>query len=129
VSPPELHAWYADYLDACNRHDLTELRTVIARDVRRAHRPGGVDAWLDDLVALFTAFPDFQWKRISVIVEDDRVAAHLRAGGTHRGELHGIAPTGRHVNVAEFGMYRIVNGQIAEYAGTSDGAELLAEVS
>jgi predicted ester cyclase len=131
VSPDELREWFSDYLDACNRHELTELRSFVAPEVRRAHQPGGADTWVADLADLFTAFPDFQWKRISVIVEGDRVAAHLRAGGTHRGTFHGIAPTGRHVNVAEFGMYRVVNGRITDYAGTAGGAggaELLAQL-
>ena len=129
MSPDELRAWFADYLDVCNRHDLAGLRELIAPGVRRAHLPGGVDAWIADMADLFTAFPDFQWKRISVIVEDDRLAAHLRASGTHRGVFRGIAPTGRHVNVAEFAMYRITSGRIAEYAGTADNAELLAQLT
>jgi predicted ester cyclase len=127
VSPDDARAWYADYLDVCNRHDLGELRTLIDPAVRRAHLPGGVDAWIDDLRSLFEAFPDFRWKRVSVLVEEDRIAAHLRASGTHRGAFRGIAPTGRHVNVAEFGMYRIANGRIVECAGT-DAAELLAQL-
>jgi len=128
VSPDELRAWYADYLDICNRHDLVAMRSLIDPTVRRAHLPGGVDAWIRDLDALFVAFPDFQWKRVSVLVEGDRLAAHLRASGTHRGVFRDIAPTGRHVNVAEFAMYRIADGRIAEYAGTADDAELVAQL-
>jgi predicted ester cyclase len=129
VSSDELREWYAEYLDACNRHDLTELRALIAPDVRRAHLPGGVGAWIADFEALFAAFPDLQWKRINVLGEGDRIASHLRVGGTHRGAFRGVAPTGRHVNVAEFGMYRIVGGRIAEYAGTGDGADLLRQLT
>ena len=128
VSPDELHAWFSEYLDACNRHELTEVRALLAPDVRRAHRSGGADAWIADLASLFTAFPDFQWKRITVVAEGERVAVHLRAGGTHRGEYRGIAPTGRHVNVAEFGIYRVVGGRIADYVGTAEGAELLGQL-
>ena len=101
----------------------------IASDVRRAHLPGGVDAWIADLDELFTAFPDLRWKQIGVLVEGDRLAAHLRSSGTHRGVFRGISPTGRHVNVAEFGIYRVVKGQITEYAGTADNAALLSRLS
>ncbi len=105
--------WFADYLDACNRHDLEALRELIDPSVRRAHLPGGVDAWIADLTELFAAFPDWQWKRIQLVVEEDRIAAHLRAGGTH--------PVSRkHVNVAEFGFFRLAKGRVVEFTGSAD---------
>lgn len=120
--------WYADFLDACNRHDLDGIRSFLHPAVRRAHLPGGADAWIDDLDELFHAFPDWRWRRIQLVVEDDRIAAHLRAGGTHVGAFRGIPPTRRHVNVAEFAMYRVTNGCFAEFSGTTDHAELFAQL-
>lgn len=123
-----MHQWHADFLDACNRHDLDAIRSFLAPAVRRAHLPSGADAWIDDLAELFRAFPDWRWRRIQVIVEDDRLAAHVRASGTHVGEFRGIAPTRRHVNVAEFAMYRVTQGRIAEFSGTADHVELLSQL-
>jgi len=123
-----MREWYADYLDACNRHDLDAIRAFIDPAVRRAHLPGGANAWIADLADLFHAFPDWRWRRIQLVVEDDRVAAHLRAGGTHVGPFRGIAPTRRHANVAEFAMYRVTNGRIAEFSGTVGDFELLAQL-
>lgn len=120
-----MREWYADYLDACNRHDLDEVRSFVDPGVRRAHLPGGVDAWIEDLDELFHAFPDWQWRRIQLVVEDDRVAAHLRGSGTHLGRYRDVAPTRRHANVAEFAFYRVVGGRIVEFSGT-DPVELLA---
>ena len=117
VEPWEMREWYAEYLDACNRHDLDAIRSFVDPAVRRAHLPGGADAWVADMADLFRAFPDWRWRRIQLVVEDDRVAAHLRASGTHLGEFRGIAPTRRHANVAEFAMYRVTNGRIAEFSG------------
>jgi predicted ester cyclase len=114
-----MREWYAVFLDACNRHDLDEVRSFLDPGVRRAHLPGGADAWLDDLADLFHGFPDWQWRRIQLLVEDDRVAAHLRGSGTHLGPYRGIAPTRRHANVAEFAFYRISSGRIVEYSGTA----------
>jgi predicted ester cyclase len=122
-----MREWYADYLDACNRHDLDAIRSLVDPAVRRAHLPGGADAWIDDLAELFHAFPDWRWRRIQLIVEDDRVAAHLRGSGTHLGPFRGIAPTRRRVNVAEWGMYRIAKGRIVEFSGT-EPIELLAQL-
>ena len=119
-----MREWYAGFLDACNRHDLDEVRAFIHPAVRRAHLPGGVDAWTDDLADLFHGFPDWKWRRIQLVIEDERVAAHVRGSGTHLGPFRGLAPTRRHVNVAEFAIYRIADGRIVEYSGT-EPVELL----
>jgi predicted ester cyclase len=123
-----MREWYGDFLDACNRHDLAAIAEFIAPDVRRAHLPGGVDAWLDDLAELFAGFPDWRRRRIQLLVEDDRLAVHLRGSGTHAGTFRGIAPTRRRVNVAEFSFLRIAGGRIVEHTGTTDHVELLAQL-
>jgi predicted ester cyclase len=123
MEPWELREWHAEYLDACNRHDLDAVRGLIDPDVRRAHLPSGRDAWIADLADLFHAFPDWQWRRIQLVIEEDRIAAHLRGSGTHNGVYRGMAATRRHVNVAEFAMYRVTRGRIVEFSGTGD-AEL-----
>ena len=123
-----MRAWFADYLETGNRHDLDALREFVAPEVRRAHLPGGVDAWMTDLADLFHAFPDWQWRRIQLLVEEDRVAVHLRASGTHTGAFRGVAPTRRHVNVAEFAILRVANGRVTEFSGTTDHVELLAQI-
>lgn len=123
-----MHAWYADYLEACNRHDLDAIRSFVDPHVRRAHLPGGVEAWMSDLVEVLDAFPDWQVRRIQLVVEDDRIAAHVRASGTHTGPFRGTRATRRHVNVAEFGFLRLAQGRIVEFAGTTDHAALLAQL-
>lgn len=128
MTPDELRWWFEDYLDACNRHDLAGIRELVAPDVRRAGAPGGADAWVRDVETVLTAFPDYRWKRIAVVVEGDRLAAHLRTRGTHRGDFHGVRPTGRHIGIAAFGFYRIAGGRVTEYAGTGDDAALLAQL-
>ena len=60
------------------------------------------------------AFPDF-WMEIEYMVaEDDRVAARFRQGGTHKGELMGIAPTGKQVSWTETGILRVADGKVVE---------------
>lgn len=128
LSPDETRAWFEDWLEACNRHDLGRIAEFLHPDVRRAGEARGAAAWLHDLEELLTAFPDHRWKRIAVVVEDDRLAAHLRTRGTHRGEYRGLRATGRHVSLAEFGFYRVAGGRIVEFAGAADDAALLAQL-
>lgn len=123
-----MRAWFEDYLDACNRHDLDAIRSFVHPAVRRSHLPGGADAWISDVDERFRAFPDWRWRRIQLVIEDDRIAAHLRGSGTHVGAFRGIAPTRRHANIAEFAMYRVGGGRITEFSGASFEFELMAQL-
>jgi len=127
MEPWEMREWYAEYLDACNRHDLDRIRSFVSPTVRRAHLPGGADAWIADLADLFQGFPDWRWRRIQLVIEEDAIAAHVRGSGTHVGPFRGIAPTRRHANVAGFAFYRVANGRITESSGSGD-EELLAQI-
>jgi len=124
-----MREWFAEYLEACNRHDLDAVRELLDPAVRRAHLPGGADAWISDLADLFQAFPDWQWRRIQVLVEEDRLAVQLRASGTHTGTFRGTTPTRQHVNIAEFGFFRVFNGRVVEYSGSADTAQFLAQLT
>lgn len=125
----ETREWFADYLDALNRHDLEAIRGFLHPAVRRAHLPAGAEAWIADLAELLHGFPDWQWKRIQLIVEDDRLAVHLRGGGAHTGAFAHVGPTRRRVNIASFAMYRLEKGRIVEATGTDDSAQIRAALA
>ncbi|KSU54603.1 ester cyclase [Microbacterium enclense] len=128
MEPWETREWFADVLDALNRHDLDDLRGFLQPDVRRAHLPAGADAWIEEYADLLHGFPDWQWKRIQLLVEDDRLAVHLRGGGTHTGVFAHIAATRRRVSIASFAMWRVEHGRIAEASGTDDAAQIRAAI-
>jgi len=69
-------------------------------------------------VALVTsyrnAFPDMKMTIEEQIAEGDSVVTRWRAEGTHRGELMGIAPTGKRVSVQGIVISRIKNGQLVD---------------
>lgn len=121
----ETREWFADYLEALNRHDLEAVRGLLHPAVRRAHLPAGAEAWIADLAEVWHGFPDWQWKRIQLVVEDDRLAVHLRGGGAHTGSFGHVSPTRRRVNIASFAMYRLERGRIVEASGTDDPAQIL----
>jgi predicted ester cyclase len=54
-------------------------------------------------------------------VEGDRVVERWIGRGTHRSEFQGIPPTGRSVAVPGFDFYRIADGKITEFRGSSTG--------
>ena len=53
------------------------------------------------------AFPDLEITIEEQIAEGDKVLTRFRTRGTHQGELWGIAPTGKEVEITNMSMSRI----------------------
>jgi predicted ester cyclase len=67
-----------------------------------------------------SAFPDWREEIVDVVAEEDTVAARFKCTGTHRGEMMGIAPTGRHMEVDEVYFLRVQDGKFVEFWGLED---------
>jgi predicted ester cyclase len=78
---------------------LAAADDVLAKDLIEHNPLPGQGAGREghkQVVALFrSAFPDLQVTTEDVLEEGDRVALRWRADGTHRGDLMGLAPTGK----------------------------------
>ena len=72
------------------------------------------EGWKQMAGGFFTAFPDLELTIQDEVAEGDRVAVRWTWTGTHTGDLMGMAPTGKHVETGGMGVYRVVDGQIAE---------------
>jgi steroid delta-isomerase-like uncharacterized protein len=96
------------------------------------HMPTGEMVDLDGLKAFAGAFrgsfPDWHSTFEELIAEEDRVAERWTGRGTHRGELQGIAPTGKRVEVPGSVFYRIVDGRIVEFRGQLDLMSLMQQL-
>lgn len=60
------------------------------------------------------AFPDITFAIEHMVAEGDKVAVHLVGQGTHQGELHGLAPTGKRVRIGGAAIHRIQDDKIVE---------------
>jgi steroid delta-isomerase-like uncharacterized protein len=61
-----------------------------------------------------TAFPDIQLTIEEVIAEGEIVMTRWSCRGTHNGDLSGIAPTGKQINISGVTIARLANGKMAE---------------
>jgi len=61
-----------------------------------------------------SVFPDLRFAVEDIVGTGDRVAARFVFSGTQRGELFGIAPTGRSVNVSMMAFFRLADGKVVE---------------
>jgi steroid delta-isomerase-like uncharacterized protein len=60
------------------------------------------------------AFPDLRLTIEDLIAEGDTVMARWSGHGTHKGDLNGIAPTGKHVTISGVTIVRCVNAKLSE---------------
>ena len=78
--------------------------------------------------ALRDGFPDWHSTIEELVAENDQVGERWTGRGTHKGEFQGIAPTGKHMTVPGFVMYRIVSGKITAFHGLLDGMAMLQQL-
>jgi len=60
------------------------------------------------------AFPDLQLTIEDIIAEGETVMARWSCRGTHKGDLSGIAPTGKQFSISGVSIARLTNGKMAE---------------
>jgi len=77
---------------------------------------------------LRAAFPDRVDVMEEVIAEGDTVGLLFRLNATHAGNLFGIPPTGKKIDVHEIALLRIVDGRMIEGWFMMDEAELLRQL-
>lgn len=78
--------------------------------------------------AVIGAFPDRQIVHHDVIAEGDKVLIRWSMSGTHRGDLMGIAPTGRAMTLTGFDHFRIAGGKIVEMWQEADRLSMLQQL-
>jgi steroid delta-isomerase-like uncharacterized protein len=115
--------------DAC---DLDALDEIIAPDVvdHTAYdgQGAGIAGYKEFFVLWRAAFPDFYSTIEDQIVEGDTVVTRWTLRGTHRGDYHGVAPTGKPVTMRAISINRIVDGKIAEEWFMGDELGLLRQI-
>jgi steroid delta-isomerase-like uncharacterized protein len=61
-----------------------------------------------------TAFPDLRLMIEDIIAEGETVVARWSCRGTHKGDLNGIAPTGKQFTISGVSIARFSGGKMAE---------------
>ena len=106
------------YEDFWTEHDDAVADEIIAADFVDHHvppeyppGPEGLRRWAANTRG---GFPDFKIKIHRIIAEAEWLACHIEFGGTHTGELNGIAPTGQYAGAQAISIFRVSEGQFIE---------------
>jgi steroid delta-isomerase-like uncharacterized protein len=87
--------------------------------------PEGVKA----VVSMFRAgMPDLRVVIEDMIAEGDKVVMRYRIEGTHEGELFGVPPTGRRVNIESITVERVSGSKIREHWRVTDTLDMMQQL-
>lgn len=74
------------------------------------------------------AFPDAKIAAESLVADDEYVCVAYTLSGTHEGEFHGVAPTGKQIKVRGMQIARFEDAKIVERWGSTDELGLLQQL-
>ena len=116
-----------------NRGDLAVAAQIIApsftnHDPSSPWVPPGIDGSKALVSGYRTVFPDLHFTIEREVIAGDTVASHWRCRGTHRGELMGIAPTGRVVDIEGISILLLEDGRISHQTTIWDALGMMRQL-
>ncbi len=76
-----------------------------------------------------SGLPNYQLIPQDVIAEGNKVTVRFTLEGEHKGDLFGIAPTGRKVNIEGIIIYEVDNHKIVNHWMHADANTLMQQIS
>jgi predicted ester cyclase len=90
--------------------------------------PAGREAIKAYIAAYLHGFPDLHISIDQLLAVEDKVVGVFTFTGTHKGDLFGIAPTGRTISVRQIAIYRLEGGQVVDEWEISDQLGLMEQI-
>ena len=101
------------YVEPWSTGDLTAFDETVGESYL-LHPDGTLDDLRKAVQEARGGFPDLAITIEDSIAEDDKVAYRWTMRGTHQGEIEGIAPTGKDVEVTGITIVRVEDGKVVE---------------
>lgn len=112
---------------------VDEFAEILADDFVEHEDTPGLEPTKEGVKQLFhmyrAAFPDMRMEPEDILVSGDKAVARVRATGTHQGELMGIPPTGRSIDVQLIDITRFGDDGLAhEHWGVFDALGMMQQL-
>jgi predicted ester cyclase len=110
--------------EVIEKGDEAAFRELMAPDFVNRSAPPGAPTGPEGMLFTFNrvlrpAFPDLSVEIHDQVAEGDKVTTRKTIRGTHRGELFGISPTGKRIEIDVIDIVRLVKGRYAEHWGVN----------
>ncbi len=110
-------------------YQFTDLMTANVEDHDPAPDQGeGPEGFIAFFTKFREAFPDLEVAVETMVADEEQVAIAYTVTGTHKGNFHGVAPTGKKIEARGVQIARFEDGRIAERWGSSDELGILKQI-
>ena len=120
------------YDEVINKGNLSIINDLVSANIVDHHippeLPKGAEGLKQMVIMFRTAFPDINMTSEEMIAEGDKVVCRFIMRGTHKGELMGIAPTGKQVTVSGIETNRFEQGKSVERWEQADTMGLMQQI-
>jgi steroid delta-isomerase-like uncharacterized protein len=119
--------------DRINEGDIDGFAALLADDFVEHEETRGLSPTKEGVLEFFrmyrAAFPDLHMAPEDVLTSGDKTVARVRATGTHQGELMGIPPTGKRVDVQLIDIMQFDDaGSVREHWGVVDMMSMIQQL-
>jgi len=121
------------FYDLLSAGDIEGFGALLADDFVEHEETPGLSPTKDGVLEFFrmyrAAFPDLRMDPEDVLVSGDKAVARVRATGTNEGELMGMPPTGKHIDVQLIDIVRFGDDGLArEHWGVFDAMAMMQQL-
>jgi steroid delta-isomerase-like uncharacterized protein len=115
-----------------NQQQVDRADELVAADyLDHAALPGqapGLQGARKKWAMYLAGIPDLRVSIEDLVAEGDKVAVRRSYEGTHQGELLGVPPTGKHVQIGGISIFRLAQGKITEQWEQLDRLALMQQL-
>jgi predicted ester cyclase len=90
--------------------------------------PPGPEGLKPIITAMRKGFPDLHYTIQDLVITEDRIVARVRLTGTLLGELWGMAPNGKKIEVNQINIEYVRNGRITEHWRLTDELAMMQQL-
>jgi steroid delta-isomerase-like uncharacterized protein len=129
ATPETIHK---ELIGATNRREFDAMRALMHPEYSYVGSDGskieGGDALIELLHGYVAGLPDLEFEIQRVYIDGNTAVAEMRCRGTHTGDLAGIAPTGKKIDIGFCNVMVVKDGMCVEERDYYDTLAMMVQL-